>query len=124
MGVIDYRNPQAIYEQIAMHYEKMILLGVLKEDEQMPSVRALASELSTNPKTVQKAYRCLESDGFIYTVKGRGNFVCNTKELLSRRREELVEGFLGLIRESRSLELSEDELFSEAKTKLGKKDGL
>ena len=118
MGVIDYRDSRAIYEQIASHYEKLILRGVLEEDEQLPSVRALASELSTNPNTVQKAYRSLESDGFIYSVKGRGNFVCNAKALVLRKREELVDEFGHLIRESTALELDSDALYKEAKGRI------
>ena len=115
MGVIDYRDSRAIYEQIAAYFEKMILRGVLRENEQMPSVRSLASELSTNPNTVQKAYRSLEMNGFIYSVKGRGNYVADAGALLARRKEELVAGFGGLSRESRSLGVNEGELFSDAK---------
>lgn len=48
---------------------------VLKADEQLPSVRALATELTINPNTIQKAYRELESQGFIYSIKGKGSFV-------------------------------------------------
>ena len=117
MGVIDYRDSRAIYEQIASHFEKLILRGVLREDEQMPSVRALASELSTNPNTVQKAYRMLEMDGFIYSVKGRGNFVCDAKQLVLRKRGELVDEFGHLIKESEAMELDATELFEEARKK-------
>ena len=115
LGIIDYRDSRAIYEQISSYFKKMILRGVLREDEQMPSVRSLAMDLSTNPNTVQKAYRSLEQDGFIYTVKGRGSFICNTADLIRKRREELVSGFSHLISESRSLELDCDELYNEAK---------
>ena len=121
MGVIDYRDSRAIYEQIASHFEKMILLGVLQEDEQMPSVRSLATELSTNPNTVQKAYRSLEMDGFIYSVKGRGNFVCNAAALREKKEEELVTGFSQLIRESRALGFNEADLFEQARGEAGHK---
>lgn len=120
MGVIDYRDSRAIYEQIAAHYERLILCGVLQEDEQMPSVRSLAVELSTNPNTVQKAYSRLEKDGFIYTVKGRGNFVCNADMLRERRKEELAERMTELLSEAREIGVDGGELYERAKKGLPK----
>ena len=75
MNLIDYQDPRPIYEQITEKYKLLILKGVLSPDEQMPSVRKLAMELSANPNTVQRAYAELERQGVIYTVKGRGSFV-------------------------------------------------
>lgn len=91
MKPIDYRDSRPIYEQIAGYYMRLILSGALKTDEQLPSVRSLAIELSTNPNTVQKAFTELERKGFIYTVQGRGNFVKEKEDLLSARKEELIE---------------------------------
>lgn len=48
---------------------------VVKPDEQLPPVRTLATELTINPNTIQKAYRELETQGFIYSIKGKGSFV-------------------------------------------------
>ena len=118
MSVIDYRDSRAIYEQIASHYERLILRGVLQEDEQMPSVRSLAMELSTNPNTVQKAYSRLEGDGFIYTIKGRGNFVCNADMLRERRREELTERMRKLLVEAKEIGVDGGELYDGAKKTL------
>ena len=69
MKIIDYQDSRPIYEQIAESFKMQILKGILQADDQMPSVRSLAMELSTNPNTVQKAYTELEREGFIYTVK-------------------------------------------------------
>ncbi len=114
MGIIDYRDSRAIYEQIATYYEKLILRGILKEDEQLPSVRTLAMELSTNPNTVQKAFSRMESDGFIYSVKGKGSFVSRTVELLDKKRQELISRMSAIIVEVRELGLDEKEVFAEA----------
>ena len=54
--LINYQDSRPIYEQIVDRYRHLILMGALAPDEQMPSVRSLAMELSTNPNTVQKAY--------------------------------------------------------------------
>ena len=47
----------------------------------MPSVRELAAMVKINPNTIQRAYRSLEEDNYIYTVKGKGNFVKSSEEL-------------------------------------------
>ena len=87
---IDLRNPKPIYEQIKDNIKELIITGAFKQDEQLPSIRELAQSTSINPNTIQKAYRDLESEGFIYTVTGRGNFVAPPpKKLDSGRIEKL-----------------------------------
>ena len=75
MIMIDYKDSRPIYEQIVEKFKLLILKGVLETDSKMPSVRSLAMELSINPNTIQRAYGELEQKGFIYSVKGRGNYV-------------------------------------------------
>ena len=70
MILLDYKDRRPIYEQVVSKLEELMLLGVLKENEPLPSVRALAMELSINPNTIQRAYVELERQGYIYTVKG------------------------------------------------------
>jgi len=82
MIVIDYKDSRPIYEQVAEKFQTLVIKGVLEPDSQMPSVRGLTMELSINPNTIQKAYTELERRGFIYTVKGRGNFVSSNKDYL------------------------------------------
>ena len=69
MIILDYKDRRPIYEQVVSKLEELMLLGVLKENEPLPSVRALAMELSINPNTIQRAYVELERQGYIYTVK-------------------------------------------------------
>jgi GntR family transcriptional regulator len=65
----------------------------LKPDEQLPSVRALAKQMTINPNTIQKAYSELENQGYIYSVVGKGNYVSpsvsnpNTKQLKHLEKE-------------------------------------
>ena len=75
MIVIDYHDKRPIYEQIIERFRMLILNGALEPDTQLPSVRALAVELSINANTIQRAYSELERMGLIYSIKGRGNFV-------------------------------------------------
>ena len=57
MIVIDSQSRQPIYEQIVEHVESLIAAGVMSQGEQLPSVRALAVELSINPNTIRKHTR-------------------------------------------------------------------
>ncbi len=114
MDLIDYRDSRPIYEQIAERYKTLILKGVLEPEEQMPSVRSLAMELSTNPNTVQKAYAELEREGFLYTVKGKGNYVSGSRELMENKKTELIQRIACLLKEVDELGLDRDELYRKA----------
>lgn len=89
MILIDYRDARPIYEQVVQRFKVLILRGVLHSDEKIPSVRNLAVDLSINPNTIQRAYAELERQGYIYTVKGKGNFVSDSGQLLQKYREEI-----------------------------------
>lgn len=91
MIVIDYSDKRPIYEQIIERFRRLILNGVLEADEKLPSVRALAVELSINPNTIQRAYSELERSGFIYSVKGRGNFVCADRKAAEIEKEKMLQ---------------------------------
>ncbi|HAQ07713.1 MAG TPA: GntR family transcriptional regulator [Bacillus bacterium] len=78
MFELDLRNRKPIYEQLVDKMKELVINEVLKPDEQLPSVRQLAQELTVNPNTIQKAYRELEVQGFIYSQKGKGSFVNQT----------------------------------------------
>lgn len=112
MKLIDYQDPRPIYEQIAEGYKKLILKGVLQDGDPMPSVRTLASDLSTNPNTVQKAYAQLERDGYLTPVKGKGNFVHSTGELLESRKQEIAGRIAQEVREARDLGIPRGDLFA------------
>ncbi|MBQ1604349.1 MAG: GntR family transcriptional regulator [Lachnospiraceae bacterium] len=88
---IDVNDSTPIYEQIVNQFKNLIASGVLTTDEKIPSVRNLAMELSINPNTIQKAYAELERQGYIYTVKGRGNFVCQAEKLAKLKTQEVLD---------------------------------
>ena len=118
MNVIDYKDSRPIYEQIASYYKRLILLGAIATDEKLPSVRTLSIELSANPNTVQKALEALEREGYIYTVKGRGNFVMNSTSLKKAREQEIVDHIAELLNEAREIGVSTDEILADAKRRL------
>ncbi|ALC82244.1 MULTISPECIES: GntR family transcriptional regulator [Bacillus] len=75
MFQLDLKSRKPIYEQLVVNIKELIISGVLKTDERLPSVRSLSGELTVNPNTIQRAYRELEYQGMIYSIKGKGNFV-------------------------------------------------
>ena len=83
---IDLMSRVPIYEQLYRKVIELILKGVLTEQEKLPSVRSLATELSVNPNTVAKAYSLLERDGIIYSLSGRGSFIAKPDKLLAQER--------------------------------------
>ena len=113
MIIIDYKDTRPIYEQIVERYKMLILKGAMQPDEQLPSVRNLAMELSINPNTIQKAYAELERQGFIYVIKGRGNFVSGDSGLVDKRKRECIEQILALVREVLEIGMSKAELIRE-----------
>lgn len=118
MIVIDYKDNRPIYEQIVEKFQNLILKGVLQENDKIPSVRALAMELSINPNTIQRAYAELEREGFIYTVKGRGNFVSGDMNLLAIRKEEIVNSVYKLCKEAEDIGIGFEEIIEPVKKKL------
>lgn len=75
MYTIDNLSGVPVYEQIVRQTETFILTGILPADAPMPSVRAVAAEISANPNTIQKAYTQMLGRGVIYAVPGKGSFV-------------------------------------------------
>ena len=113
MTWINYRDSRPIYEQIADQYKVLILKGVLPPDEQMPSVRKLAMELSTNPNTVQRAYMELERQGFLYAVRGRGSFVRGGTDIHAQKRAELAERLSAILKEAVEIGIDPAQLLAE-----------
>lgn len=109
MILLDYRDSRPIYEQVVEKLQEMMLLGILEEDSQMPSVRSLATELSINPNTIQRAYGELERRGFIYMVKGRGSFVGSIRRLREAKREDLAKKMGVLAKEAKGVDLGREE---------------
>jgi GntR family transcriptional regulator len=108
MIVIDYQNRKPIYEQIVERFQTLIITGAIEPDSQMPSVRSLAVDLSINPNTIQKAYSVLEQEGFIYPVKGRGNFVSGNSELKVKKQEAFFASLENLVKKGKELDVKSE----------------
>lgn len=95
---LDEKNHSAIYVQVMDNIKEMIVTDVWGENEKIPSVRELSEELMLNPNTVQKAYRELEREGYIYTVSGKGSFVSGKSGI--RRDPAMVDEYKNKVREA------------------------
>jgi len=107
---LNYRDASPIYEQVKNGYKNLIYTGVLKEDEKMPSVRELAMQLAINPNTIQRAYRELEREGFIYSIAGRGSFVSGGVTLIDKHKSEELKKFDRMVRELFEIGVTKEEL--------------
>ena len=110
---INPKSPVSIYQQIVDGVKIGIAKGVLQPGERIPSIRESAIDLMLNHNTVAKAYRELEREGVIITLRGRGTFVTENREIPDKknRMAELREMLKRVLIESHYLQLSEEELF-------------
>lgn len=107
---LNYRDSKPIYEQIKDGLRKLVISNSLSANEKLPSVRELASSLAINPNTIQKAYRDLEGEGYIYTVAGKGTFVAEQQEIVAVRQQEMLKRFDEIVEELFFLSVEEKEL--------------
>ena len=96
---LNYRDSKPIYEQIKDGLRRLVVTGAVKKDERLPSVRELATSLSINPNTIQKAYRELEQEGYIYTIAGKGSYAAERGFVASVRSDELMKEFDEIVKE-------------------------
>ena len=106
---LDYRDSRPIYEQVRDGLRKLMVTGMLRPGDKLPSVRALAVELAINPNTIQRAYSQLEAEGYILSVSGKGTFVAELQDQNAVRRAELEEKVRPLRDELRSLGMTAGE---------------
>lgn len=112
---IDSRDPRPLYEQVVDGFRKLIVAGALQPDDKLPSVRSLAMQLAINPNTIQRAYRELEAQGYVYSSAGRGSFVATSAETSELHRRELRERFDTVVAELSAAGYTCDQLVARLK---------
>ena len=110
MVQLNYRDSKPIYEQIKEGLRKLVVSGALSAGEKLPSVRELASQLAINPNTIQRAYRELENEGYIYTLVGKGTFVAENDNVDNTREKELFQYFDELVTELLYLKVPKEKM--------------
>jgi len=89
---LDPRDARPLYLQIMDAVRRGLVVGTLRAEDPLPSVRELAAELVVNPRTVSQAYRELEHEGVIYVRRGLGTFVAPNIHPDRRERRTLARG--------------------------------
>lgn len=110
--IINNSSQQPIYEQIVEQMKALIIGGKLEEHQMLPSVRALSRELKISALTVKKAYDCLDAEGFVTTVHGKGSFVAsmNQELLMEEKRKEIEADMEAVVRRARASGMDEQEI--------------
>ena len=112
--IISTQSMTPIYEQIVESIKHMILSGALKENDALPSVRALSRELKISALTVKKAYDFLEEEGLTATVHGKGTYVLSPNRSLMQeaQRRDLEQDLEAVVEKARRYGVSAQELRS------------
>ena len=110
MFQINYRDARPIYEQVKDGFKKMITQHLIAEDEKLPSVREIAGTLAINPNTIQRAYRELEQEGYVYTIVGKGSFVAACSVLEPEHREALLKRLDMVVEELMYFKMTPEEI--------------
>ncbi len=99
MFSLNHRDCRPVYEQVQDGLRRLIITGSIPAGSKLPPIRAMARQLEINPNTIQRAYGCLEREGYIYSVPGKGNFAAFPQDVTDKRREELLTKLDAIVQE-------------------------
>lgn len=110
--IINTSSMVLIYEQIIDQIKTMIRKQELKQNDQLPSVRALSKELKISALTVKKAYDELEREGFTVTIHGKGSYVtaANTELMMEEQKKEVEQDLEQAILKGRRFGISDEDI--------------
>lgn len=107
---LDLTSEIPLYQQIVDQTKVAIANNYLSEGDKLPSIRDMAKALMVNQSTVSKAYRELESLGFIKTVPGKGTFISFDKRKIEIEKENMAQKLIEVFRESLVFSFTKKEL--------------
>lgn len=115
---LDYQCRIPIYEQIVNNVERFVALGIIKENEQIPSIRDMASAIGVNPNTVKKAYDILENRGIIQTISTKGTFISSdTRKATNEKIDREINSIMNKINELIKMGVDLDYIINKIKNK-------
>ena len=107
---LDYHSRTPIYEQIKEQILLDISRGVLKKDDQLPSLRQLSAQLGININTVKRALSELEAQGVIYSVAGKGIFISGNAESQNIYLEQSLDAVKNALITAKQMGASEEKI--------------
>ena len=110
--IINTSSMVPIYEQMIDQIKTVIRKQELKQNDQLPSVRALSKELKISALTVKKAYDELEREGFTVTIHGKGSYVtaANTELMMEEQKKEVEQDLEQAILKGRRFGISDEDI--------------
>ena len=99
-----------IYQQIVDEFIKLIVRQIIPEDAQLPSVREMAMQLQINPNTIQKAYKVLETEGYVFSKPGIGSFVALREKIRQIHMKKLDEALIETLKAYAVIETDSEQL--------------
>ena len=110
--IINTSSMVPIYGQIIDQIKTMIRKQELKQNDQLPSGRALSKELKISALTVKKAYDELEREGFTVTIHGKGSYVtaANTELMMEEQKKEVEQDLEQAILKGRRFGISDEDI--------------
>ena len=110
--IINTSSMVPVYEQIIDQIKTMIRKQELKQNDQLPSVRALSKELKISALTVKKDYDELEREGFTVTIHGKGSYVtaANTELMMEEQKKEVEQDLEQAILKGRRFGISDEDI--------------
>ena len=120
---INASNGVPVYEQVARQIVSAVASGGLEAGQMIPSVREMAKDLAINPNTVARAYRQLQDESILETVRGSGIAVAKgAKQKCRTKRTKVIRGRIaGVMEEARQSQLTDDEIMKIIQAELKKK---
>jgi GntR family transcriptional regulator len=115
-------DPRPIFKQVVDGVSLAIAKGELVEGDKLPSVRALAIQLTVNPNTIAKAYAELTISGLVDARQGMGLFVSAPKQMLSKteRNKRLHQAIDRCVNDVMHLQFSDEEIVRTLASELGR----
>jgi GntR family transcriptional regulator len=109
--LVRFDSSQPIYQQIINNYKKQLARGELKEGDKIPSQREYAEMIKVNPNTVQRAYREMENQHMVETIRGQGTFIVIGEELKKEIKQDMARIILNyFVQEMRSLGFTNEQM--------------
>ncbi|MBW9151996.1 GntR family transcriptional regulator [Clostridium estertheticum] len=109
--VTEFNDKSPIYLQIMDIIKMDIVIGKLKSNDKLPSVREMAMNMNVNPNTLQRSYQELERLGIVYTQRGTGTFVAESKNMVDDLKREMAKEVIdSFILRMRNLGFNDNEI--------------
>lgn len=110
---VDFDISQPIYQQVISEIQRSLVRGELKPGDKLPSQRDLAQAMKVNHNTIQRAYREMEGEGLVETIRGMGTFITNNPIIVEEIRQKMAgESIARFIEEMRSLGIKGEQIIA------------